>query len=125
MSAAAVVWLAATGALGAYWDEVWRWGRLYAGSTFVESPLRNGIVRTVNWVGFHAAAVVAAGAGIRSRSHGCRWVGWLVLSLAGVAAGMRFFPRYYFLVLPVVVLMAARGFVAARPLARTACACCC
>ena len=54
-------WLGATGALGAYWEEVWRWGRLYAGSTFVEAPLRNAVVRTVNWAGFHAAAVVAAG----------------------------------------------------------------
>ena len=35
--------------------------------------------------------------------------GWL-LSLAGVAAGLRFFPRYYFLLLPPVVLLAARGF---------------
>ena len=35
---------------------------------------------------------------------------WLAISLAGVAAGMRFFPRYYFQFLPVVVLLAARGF---------------
>jgi hypothetical protein len=39
-----------------------------------------------------------------------RWLAWLVISLAGVAAGMRFFPRYYFLLLPVVVMLAARGF---------------
>jgi len=39
-----------------------------------------------------------------------RWLAWLVLSLGGVAAGLRFFPRYYFLLLPVVVMMAARGF---------------
>jgi hypothetical protein len=38
-----------------------------------------------------------------------RWLGWLALSIAGVAAGMRFFPRYYFMLLPLVVLMAARG----------------
>jgi hypothetical protein len=108
-SAAAAVWLAASGALGAYWEQVWRWGRLYAGSTFLESPLRNGIVRTVNWMGFHAAAVVAACAGVRTEKPRLRWVGWLVLSLAGVAAGLRFFPRYYFLLLPPVVLLAARG----------------
>jgi hypothetical protein len=35
---------------------------------------------------------------------------WLAISLLGVAAGMRFFPRYYFQLLPVVVLLAARGF---------------
>jgi hypothetical protein len=35
---------------------------------------------------------------------------WLVLSFAAVAAGWRFFPRYYFHVLPVFALLAARGF---------------
>ncbi|HEY1337851.1 MAG TPA: glycosyltransferase family 39 protein, partial [Bryobacteraceae bacterium] len=41
---AATLW--AAGALGSYWDEVWRWGRLYAASTFVAAPVRNGLVRT-------------------------------------------------------------------------------
>jgi hypothetical protein len=39
-----------------------------------------------------------------------RWLVWLLISLAGVAAGLRFFPRYYFQILPAVVLLAARGF---------------
>jgi hypothetical protein len=39
---------------------------------------------------------------------------WLVISLAGVAAGLRFFPRYYFQILPLVVLLAARGFAEMR-----------
>jgi len=52
---AAAAWLWSAGALAAYWDEVWMWGRLYAGSTFVADPLRNGIVRTLDWLGFHAA----------------------------------------------------------------------
>src|ERR1019366_210404 len=43
-----------------------------------------------------------------------RWTVWLVISLAGVAAGLRFFPRYYFQILPVVVLLAARGFAQMR-----------
>ena len=38
------------------------------------------------------------------------WIGWLALSAAGLSAGLRFFPRYYFQILPVIVLMAARGF---------------
>jgi hypothetical protein len=29
------------GSLAAYWDEVWRWGRIYAGTTFVEAPVKN------------------------------------------------------------------------------------
>jgi hypothetical protein len=101
--------LAGCGALGAYWEEVWKWGRLYAASPFVESPARNAVVRTANWAGFHVAAVVAAG-WFLWKARSLRWIGWLVLALIGVAAGLRFFPRYYFLLLPVVVVMAARGF---------------
>ena len=108
VSAAAAGWLWSSGALGAYWEEVWKWGRLYAGSPFVESPIRNGIVRTLNWMGFHAAIVIAAGRFLWRG--GMVWIGWLILSLIGLATGLRFFPRYYFLLLPVVVLMAARGF---------------
>jgi len=107
-------WMWIAGALPGYWDEVWRWGRIYAGTTFVESPLKNGFVRTLNWAGFHAAIVMAAGLAIWRNLSGerRRWVVWLAISLAGVAAGMRFFPRYYFQLLPVVVLLAARGLAA-------------
>jgi hypothetical protein len=35
---------------------------------------------------------------------------WLLTGLVSVAAGWRFFPRYYFAILPVLVLAAARGF---------------
>ena len=107
--AAAVAALAAGGALADYWDQVWRWGRLYAGSAFVESPLRNGVVRTLNWAGFHAALVVAAAWSLRERGR-WRWLGWIVAGGLSVAAGLRFFPRYYFALLPPLVLMAARGF---------------
>jgi hypothetical protein len=110
VAAAAFAWLGAAGALAAYADEVWVWGRLYAGSTFVASPISNALLRTLNWAGFHVAAVVAAGRFLVNRSARLRWIAWLVLSFVGLAAGMRFFPRYYFQLLPVVVLMAARGF---------------
>ena len=100
------------GALAGYWDEVWRWGRVYAGATFVDEPLKNGLVRTLNWAGFHAALVVAAAlpASWPIPAERRRWLFWLLVSLAGVAAGLRFFPRYYFQLLPVAVLLAARGF---------------
>jgi hypothetical protein len=73
-------------------------------------------LRTLNWAAFHAAIVIAAvgqaswpvPAGRR------RWLVWLLVSLAGVAAGFRFFPRYYLQILPVVVLLAARGFAGMR-----------
>jgi len=103
--------LAAFGALGPYWDEVWRWGRLYAGSTFVASPWREGVLRTANWVGFHAALVFAAACGRWKGSAALRWAGWLAISAAGVAAGLRFFPRYYLLLLVPMVLLASRGMV--------------
>lgn len=101
-------WLGLTGSLGAYWEQVWQWGRLYAASPFVESPVRNGLIRTASWAGFHGALIVSAGWFLREKGR-WRWVGWLVISLAGVAAGFRFFPRYYFLLLPPLVIMAARG----------------
>ena len=109
--AAGAAWLWSAGALAAYWEEVWTWGRLYAGSTFVESPVRNGLVRTLNWMGFHAALVAASAWFLWKGDRRLRWVAWLVIAAAGVAAGLRFFPRYYFLLLPVLVLMAARGFM--------------
>jgi hypothetical protein len=113
--ASGAVCLAAAGALGAYWEEVWQWGRLYAGSPLVGNPMWNGVVRTANWAGFHAALVVAAGMFLWKSSSDrwnarWKWVAWLAISLIGVAAGMRFFPRYYFLLLPVAVMMASRGF---------------
>jgi hypothetical protein len=110
VSAAAAGALGAMGAWGAYVEQVWVWGRLYAGNTLIEAPLRNGLMRTVNWIGFHAAAVVAAGRFLVAGEQRWRWAGWLAIAGVGVAAGMRFFPRYYFMLLPVVVLMAARGF---------------
>ncbi len=113
VSGAAVAALWSVGALAPYWEEVWVWGRLYAGSTFFAAPIRNGVLRTFNWMGFHAAAVVAAGWFLWSRPRQPRlllWAGWLLAAFAGVAAGMRFFPRYFFILLPVIILMAARGF---------------
>lgn len=125
VTGAVSAWLWSAGALAGYWDEVWRWGRVYAGTTFVEAPFKNGLLRTLNWAGFHAALVIAAGLGwmglAKARAAdqkvsptGMAWAVWLVISLAGVAAGLRFFPRYYFQFLPGVVLLAARGFAEMR-----------
>jgi hypothetical protein len=77
----------------------------------VENPLGNGVVRTLNWAGFHAGIVVAAALAWKEIT--ARWAIWLGLSAIGVAAGLRFFPRYYFQILPVVVLLAARGLATA------------
>ena len=107
VAAASALILAITGALGAYWDEVWRWGTVYAGTTFLEDPLRNGLIRTGNWLGFHAALVLAAVLGLKEERR--RWLLWVAIGAIGVVAGLRFFPRYYFAVLPPLVLLAANG----------------
>lgn len=91
-----------------YWQQVWEFGSLYAKDTFVEDPWREGALRTVNWAGFHAAIVLPA-AWALWRERDWRWALWIVLSCGSVVMGLRFFPRYYFVLLPVTILLAARG----------------
>jgi hypothetical protein len=111
-NAMAALWLAWSGALVPYLDQVWRWGFLYAGSTFVEHPVRNGLIRTAGWLGFHAALVVAATWWCR-HPNSTRWkmLAWAVLSFAAAVVGWRFFPRYFFQLLPVLTIAASRGLV--------------
>ena len=89
-----------------YFEQVWQWGALYAGHGFA---WQTGFSRTLNWAGFQAALIVAA-AFFLWREKNWRWVSWAALSLIAVAAGWRFFPRYYFQLLPPLVLMSARGY---------------
>ncbi len=89
-----------------YTQEVFRWGALYSEQTFSFST---GITRTLNWAGFQCALVVAAAYAFWKEKH-WRMAIWLVLFIASVAAGWRFFPRYYFQLLPVMALLAARGY---------------
>ena len=109
--AAAVMW--SQGALGAYYEQVWKWGRIYAAAALPVNPWRNGLLRSANWLGFHAAIVSGAlwfwwrdAAG--SRKH---WAAWALLSCSAVAVGGRFFPRYYLQLLPLAALAGARGLV--------------
>jgi hypothetical protein len=109
----AFLWLSISGALPAYLQQVWEWGgMLYSRHTFVDRPVWNGFVRTINWLGFHAAIVAGTAMYLVRAREPQKWklAAWLVLSFAAVAAGWRFFPRYYFQVLPVFALLAARGF---------------
>ena len=112
VSAAAAAWLWAAGALPTYWEQVWRWGFLYAGAPLTAHPLRDGLVRTANWAGFHVAPVVAAAVflWLARKAQSLKWIAWCAVCVIGLAAGLRFFPRYYFLLLAPLVLMAARGF---------------
>lgn len=103
-----MVWALAWG-----WQEpVWMWGTSYARETFFEHPVREGLRRTLNWAGFHAALIVGAGVFfLRAHQLRRRFGLWLALSLAAVCAGARFFPRYYLALLPVLTVAAARGFL--------------
>jgi hypothetical protein len=92
------------GAWRQYLNQVWIWSSAYAGSTFVEHPVRNGLSRTAAWMGFHS------GLAGRWTANWRLWV-WLGLSLASVALGWRFFPRYYLQLLPPVVILASGGLV--------------
>jgi hypothetical protein len=103
----------ASGALPDYIFQVWRLGVLYSQNTFVENPVSNGILRTLNWMGFQSAIVAGAvWFWLRDRTSD-RWrlAVWAALSMAAVAAGWRFFPRYYLQLLPVIALAGARGIM--------------
>lgn len=95
----------------AYVEQVWRWGLLYASGSPVLHPWSNGLLRTVNWAGFHAALIVAGFFGFRRLRKTLQWKlgAWIVLSYAGVALGARFAPHYFLQLLPPVVLASSFG----------------
>lgn len=131
-NALALGWMWVHGSAAEYYRQVWQWGSIYAANTFVEHPLTEGAKRTADWLGFHAALVVGAiigvafGAGSAStaleEAHGresrrrragtidWRMAAWIAIAFAGVILGLRFFPRYYFLLLPPMTIAAARGW---------------
>ena len=116
---AALGWIAGTGALTPYIDQAWRWPARYAASPIVANPVWNGVVRTLNWLGFHA--VLAMGAVIfRLRRAGWKttwkYVAWAAICYAGVVFGWRFFPRYFLLLLPALTIAAARGTAPFAPI---------
>ncbi|HEY3741898.1 MAG TPA: hypothetical protein VGL53_18735 [Bryobacteraceae bacterium] len=102
--------LISQGAFGAYVDQVWRWGAMYARHPFVEDPVLYGLKQTLNWCGFQSAAVLGTILYFFKGDRRWRFAGWIALSLIPVVLGLRFFPRYYFQLLPVIALLAARGF---------------
>lgn len=92
----------------AYFQQVWMWGARYSADTFVAQPVREGLLRTAGWIGFHLSGVVGTVVYMVTSRHWQAAV-WLVLSTATVVGGLRFFPRYYFLLLPAVCVLGARG----------------
>jgi hypothetical protein len=96
-----------------YWQQVWWWGRVYSDHTFVTKPLGEFVRRLANWVGFHAAAMVAAF--LPWRTIDWRSYAWLGLALVSVSMGLRFFPRYFFFLLVPVVVLAGRSLEQMTP----------
>ena len=100
-------YLAVTGALPGYWQQVWAWGFLYSAKTFGAAE---GLARTASWAGFHAALVVGTAVALY-KERNWRLGLWFAVSFVAVCAGWRFFPRYYFHLLPAAALLGARGLM--------------
>src|SRR5579862_2873842 len=56
----ALAWLWLHGAAAEYYRQAWQWGSIYAAHTFVQNPVAEGLKRTANFLGFHAALAVGA-----------------------------------------------------------------
>jgi hypothetical protein len=106
-NALALGWMWFHGSASEYYRQAWQWGRIYAANTFIGHPFTEGVTRTANWIGFQAALVVGAIIAIRRER---RVAIWILLAFAGVILGLRFFPRYYFLLLPPMIIAASRGW---------------
>lgn len=111
--AGGLLWMFLDGSLTGYIDQVWHWSSLYAASPVVSDPLRNGVIRTAAWLGFHGALLLGALV-FWVRKPSWRYFAWTLICYAGVVAGWRFFPRYFVLLLPPILMAAARG-LADRP----------
>jgi hypothetical protein len=107
--------LLVTGAWPGYVEQVWRWGLVYTKGSPVTHPFINGMIRTANWIGFHAALALGTGFAFFRIGRGDRWkLGvWILFSFAAVALGSRFAPHYFLQLLPPLVITAARGLVLA------------
>lgn len=100
------VWIAA----GDWWGPVWEWGVLYSRQSLFANPVAEGVVRTLNWAGFHGALVLGSILYFSRGGEGrVRLLALLGVGLVMTVAGLRFFPRYYFALLPALTLAAARG----------------
>jgi hypothetical protein len=65
-------------------------------------------------MGFHVALIAGAWFALKEKRN-LRDLFWIVLSVAGVILGLRFFPRYYFLLFAPGVLLGGYGLSRLRP----------
>ncbi len=105
----------ASGAWADYYEQVWRWGLIYAERSPVVNPLKTGLIRTLDWTGFHSALVAGAIYGWfrATRTDRAQLLIWIALSFAAVCLGFRFAPHYFLQVLPPLTIAASHGVVLA------------
>jgi hypothetical protein len=108
-NAIALGWMWMHGSAAEYYRQAWQWGSIYASNTFVDHPVFEGWKRTADWAGFQIALVAGTAVAI-ARDRKWRMAAWIALCLLGVIVGLRFFPRYYFLLLPPMIVCASRGW---------------
>ncbi len=110
-----------SGAWPGYYEQVWRWGWLYAAGSPVLHPFKTGLVRSLDWLGFHAALAVGTAFAFSGISRRDRWkaASWLALSFLAVCLGTRFAPHYFLQLLPAMVIVSSRGIALAWSRYRT------
>lgn len=103
------------GVWAGYVEQVWRWGWIYAAQSPVIHPVQVGVVRTLDWLGFHVALAGSVVFAMFHLSREDRWKlgSWLALSFAAVCLGTRFAPHYFLQLLPAMVIAASKGIVLA------------
>jgi hypothetical protein len=108
-NAVAIATLFAQGAAGPYLEQVWKWGLLYAKTPPSASSIGDGLRRTFDWFGFHAALVLGCVAyWWNTRTRAAKFLAiWAVVSLVAVISGARFSNRYFLQLLPVLAIAAA------------------
>ena len=96
-----------------YFEQVWGWGWIYMQAAPVVNPLKAGLARTLNWLGFQGVLIAGASyALIRvRRSDRIQLLLWIALSFGAVCLGGRFVPRYFLQLLPPLTVAASRGIV--------------
>lgn len=102
---------AAFGALPDFYTQVWKWGLMYAGGGSSENPFQLGVKRSADWLAFHGALLF--GFLVVERGDRFKLGVWFLLSCAALLLGNHFAPRYFFQLLPVMVVAASRGIVLA------------
>ena len=118
-----MVYLLVGGKWTNYLQEFWGWGWSYVTVYSPVTTVLTGLRKTLNYAGFHFPLFLGLALLLgyfqrgkataeREASHAV-WF-WLGASFLGVAIGGRFFPHYFYQVLPFLCLLAARGYRLAR-----------